>query len=405
MPVGDERAKGEGEEHQPDDAGVDKQVWCLAMLSSKDDTPGPPDLSHPFHGVLARAQDERVASHLIPDAREHDPSTSQVGGCNGEEQVGRGQQGCERQAPPDHGYVDILAPQILSAKVHDKAQTDHERCESGAAAGGCDEDSRQRKGQDHSPGRLDRCSRRNQRHDQLSSGVFLREESVESAAQTDGLVDPTLGHALVAVGYDRDISLVLAESTDPAGIPVPARAGAWRDIQRDPAGALLVPRGSALDLGATCKAWAADLIVAAIAAESDSTVVLSLGGDIAVAGPGGWPVAITETIDDPAGAEVVHLPYGGLATSSTAARRWIRDGVIRHHLIDPRTGEPTSGRWRTVTATGATCLAANTATTAAIVLGDRAVGWLTERDIPARLVNTSGRIVRTQLWPEPEAAS
>ena len=229
--------------------------------------------------------------------------------------------------------------------------------------------------------------------------------AVEAAAQTDGLVDPTLGHALVAVGYDRDISLVLAQSTEPAGVPVPARAGAWRDIQRDPAGAVMVPRGSALDLGATCKAWAADLIVAAIAAQFDGTVVLSLGGDIAVAGPDGWPVAITETIDDPAGAEVVHLPYGGLATSSTAARRWIRGGVVRHHLIDPRTGEPTAGRWRTVTATGATCLAANTATTAAIVLGDRAVGWLSDRDIPARLVNTSGRIVRTQRWPDPETTS
>ena len=229
--------------------------------------------------------------------------------------------------------------------------------------------------------------------------------AIEAAEQTGGLVDPTLGHALVAVGYDRDISLVLAESSDPAGVPVPARAGAWRDIQRDLAGAVLVPHGSALDLGATAKAWAADLIVAAIAAELDGTVVLSLGGDVAVAGPGGWPVAITETIDDPAGAEVVHLPYGGLATSSTAARRWIRDGVIRHHLIDPRSGEPTSGRWRTVTATGATCLAANTATTAAIVLGDRALTWLGDRDIPARLVSTSGRIVRTDRWPQPEAGA
>jgi FAD:protein FMN transferase len=229
--------------------------------------------------------------------------------------------------------------------------------------------------------------------------------AVEAAAQTDGLVDPTLGHALVAVGYDRDISLVLGQSTGPAGAPVPARAGAWRDIQRDPAGAVMVPRGSALDLGATCKAWAADLIVAAIGAQFDSTVVLSLGGDIAVTGPDGWPVAITETIDDPAPAEVVHLPFGGLATSSTAARRWIRDGVLRHHLIDPRTGEPTNGRWRTVTATGPTCLAANTATTAAIVLGDRAVGWLRDRDIPARLVNTSGRIVRTPRWPEPGATT
>ncbi len=236
--------------------------------------------------------------------------------------------------------------------------------------------------------------------------------AVEAAAHSDGLVDPTLGHAMAAIGYDRDISLVLAGSADPAGVPVPARAGAWREILLDPAGGVLVPHGSALDLGATCKAWAADLIVNAVAAELDSTVVISLGGDVAVAGrgqtsdgDGGWPVAVTETIDDPAGAEIVFLPYGGLATSSTAARRWVRDGVIRHHLIDPRTGEPTGGRWRTVTATGATCLAANTASTAAIVLGDRAVGWLTEREIPARLVSTAGRIVRTDRWPEPEVSS
>jgi len=229
------------------------------------------------------------------------------------------------------------------------------------------------------------------------------EAAMDAAAETDGLVDPTLGHALVAVGYDRDIALVIAGSTDPAGFPVPARAGAWREILLDPAGGVRVPIGCALDLGATAKAWAADLIANSVAAESDSTVVISLGGDVAVAGPGdGWPVAISEIIDDPADAEIVHLPYGGLATSSTAARRWVRDGVIRHHLLDPLTGEPTRGPWRTVTATGVTCVAANTASTAAIVLGDKAVDWLTARDIPARLVDTHGKIVRTARWPEPE---
>jgi thiamine biosynthesis lipoprotein len=229
--------------------------------------------------------------------------------------------------------------------------------------------------------------------------------AVEAAAQTDGLVDPTLGDAMVAVGYDRDISLVLAESSDPAAAPVPARRGAWREIRHDPSGAVMVPHGSALDLGATAKAWAADLIINTIAAELDCTAVISLGGDIAVAGPGGWPVAVTEILGDPSSAEIVHLPYGGLATSSTAARRWVRGGVIRHHLLDPRTGEPTGGRWRTVTATGATCLAANTASTASIVLDGKAVAWLTEREIPARLVSTAGRIVRTQRWPEREATS
>ncbi len=225
--------------------------------------------------------------------------------------------------------------------------------------------------------------------------------AMDAAAQTDGLVDPTLGHCLVAVGYDRDLALLPAASADPAAVPVPARIGAWKEILVDPAGAVRVPPGCALDLGATAKAWAADLIANSIAAESDSTVVISLGGDVAVAG-GGWCVAVSETIDDSAGAEIVYLPYGGLATSSTAARRWIRGGVIRHHLLDPVTGEPTRGPWRTVTATGATCVAANTASTAAIVLGDKAVGWLTARDIPARLVDMQGRIVRTARWPEPE---
>jgi len=247
--------------------------------------------------------------------------------------------------------------------------------------------------------------------------------AVDAADLTDGLVDPTLGQAMAAIGYDRDMALVLAASTDPAAVPVPPRVGAWREILLDPEGAVRVPPGCALDLGATAKAWAADLIVNTIAAEaaaaeSDSTVVISLGGDVAVAGPGrdngdgngngygsGWPVAISETIDDCTDAEIVHLPYGGLATSSTAARRWIRDGVIRHHLLDPRTGEPTAGPWRTVTATGATCVAANTASTAAIVLGDKAVGWLTRRGIPARLVDSRSRVVRTARWPEPEERS
>jgi len=227
--------------------------------------------------------------------------------------------------------------------------------------------------------------------------------AVDAAEQTDGLVDPTLGHSLVAVGYDRDLALIPAASADPAGIPLPARFGAWREILLDPQGAVRVPQGCAMDLGATAKAWAADLIANAVAGETGSTVVISLGGDLAVAGPGdGWPIAVQETIADPTGAEVVHLPYGGMATSSTASRRWIRGGVIRHHLLDPRTGESTQGSWRTVTATGATCLAANTASTAAIVLGDKAVGWLTTRDVPARLVDAHGRIVRTARWPEPE---
>lgn len=223
--------------------------------------------------------------------------------------------------------------------------------------------------------------------------------ALAAAAETDGLVDPTLGNALVAVGYDRDIALLPQAAADPAGVPLPARPGAWREVEVDRAGWVTVPRGSALDLGATGKAWAADLVAATIADALAVDVVVSLGGDVAAAGTTQWPVGVSEVRGE-GHVEVAMLCDGGLATSTTLARRWVRGGRPRHHLLDPRTGEPTSGSWRTVSAFGRSAVAANTASTAAIVLGEHALAWLVERDVAARLVGDDGSVVRTPGWDE-----
>ena len=69
-------------------------------------------------------------------------------------------------------------------------------------------------------------------------------------------------------------------------------------------------------------------------------------------------------------------------------------------MLDPRTGLPAAEVWRTVTATGPTCVAANAAATAAIVLGDDAVGWLDRRRVDARLVARDGTVVGLGAWPE-----
>ena len=58
----------------------------------------------------------------------------------------------------------------------------------------------------------------------------------------------------------------------------------------------------------------------------------------------------------------VRLVSGGLATSGRTKRRWLRGGVEQHHLIDPRIGRPATSRWDEVTVCGATCLAADVAT-------------------------------------------
>ena len=233
--------------------------------------------------------------------------------------------------------------------------------------------------------------------------------AVEAARETDGLVDPLLGRTLAWLGYDADLDVVRRRrgrpSTPPATVPTPpptARPEAWREIGLDPEGAVRVPQGCSLDLGATAKAWASDLVAAATVDRFGCHVIVSLGGDIRIDGPEsstahGWPVAVTERPDgdDP---ELVWLDGGGLATSSTAVRRWSDGDTERHHLLDPRTGLPTSGPWRTVSATGTTCVAANTASTAALVLGAEAEGWLDDRSVSARLVALDGRVCTLGCW-------
>src|SRR5664279_3743138 len=82
--------------------------------------------------------------------------------------------------------------------------------------------------------------------------------------------------------------------------------------------------------------------------------------------------------------QTITLHRGGLATSTTTVRRWRRGGRLVHHIIDPATGAPAEGCWRTVSVAADTALAANTASTAAIVLGEQAESWLCQRHLAAR---------------------
>ena len=170
---------------------------------------------------------------------------------------------------------------------------------------------------------------------------------------------------------------------------------------------LRLPPGVRLDLGATAKAWAADRAATRIAAATGGGVLVSLGGDVAVSGrapDGGWRIRVQDVSgrpeDPPTGpSAVVAIRTGGLATSSTAARRWRRGGDILHHILDPRTGLPAAVVWRTVSVAAATCTDANIASTAAIIRGRAAPAWLTELGLPSRLVDEAGRVHTVAGWP------
>ncbi|WP_307781952.1 FAD:protein FMN transferase [Streptomyces sp. MBT65] len=293
------------------------------------------------------------------------------------------------------------------------------------------------------------------------------EVALRAAELTDGAVDPMVGPAVVALGYDRTFAEVAArrpENTEPATAPRPA-AG-WRSVRWDPTMRLLrLPAGTTLDLGATAKALAADRAARRAAAAVGCGVLVNLGGDLSAAGEppaGGWRVAIADNhagpeggwragiadghaaregsgqagiTDDPtapnAGAQaatadrrtalragpqptitdhhaasnaaprhpVVSIRDGGLATSGTTVRTWRRGGRTLHHIVDPATGDVPPPVWRTVSVAAGSCVDANTATTAALVLGERAPDWLRGTGLPARLVRVDGSVLRLGAWP------
>ena len=239
--------------------------------------------------------------------------------------------------------------------------------------------------------------------------------ALDAAEITDGDVDPTCGRSLARLGYDRDFAAA-RQNTSPLSQPAVPAAG-WQAVELDcERHEITVPGEVMLDLGATAKALAADRAAVRIAVSLNCGTVVNLGGDIRAAGvppDEGWRIGIVDnrefdgaeagdgpaTPGPPAWDAVVAIRDGGLATSSTKVRAWSRGTTPLHHIVAPSTGMPADSCWRTVSVAAATCVDANTASTAAIIRGERAPGWLAGQRLPARLVGHGGEVVTVAGWP------
>ena len=225
--------------------------------------------------------------------------------------------------------------------------------------------------------------------------------ALRAAAMTEGAVDPTVGAAMCRLGYDQDFARVSGgvDGTLPAACPVVG----WQSVALDPINlTVAMPAGTILDLGATAKAWAADRSADAISSRLGCGVLVSLGGDLAVrsAPDGGFVVGVADICGDPDAPAAVSIVSGGLASSGIANRHWLLGDAPVHHVVDPTTGLPVTPCWRTVTVAGASCVDANTASTASLVLGAQAPAWLEARSLPSRLVALDGSVVTVAGWPD-----
>ncbi|MFZ0974577.1 MAG: FAD:protein FMN transferase [Solirubrobacteraceae bacterium] len=232
--------------------------------------------------------------------------------------------------------------------------------------------------------------------------------ALRAARLTGGDVDPTIGQALISLGYDRDFAaLSLGEDGAVAsrGARPLASVPGWRTVIVDPElGTIRVAGGVSLDLGATAKALAADHAATEASAAAGCGVLVSFAGDLAIAGPApaeGWRIRVTDDhrsgFDAPG--QWISLSSGGLATSSTMVRQWRTDTGTAHHLIDPLTGRSVDSVWRTVSVSASSCVDANIASTATIVRGEKAAPWLEALALPSRLVRTNGTVLHVGGWP------
>ncbi len=223
-----------------------------------------------------------------------------------------------------------------------------------------------------------------------------------AAEATGGLVDPTVGTAVSAIGYDRDYAqLVPLDRPLPDERRVPGISTVGFDKARRE---VRVRRGTNLDLGATGKALAVDRAVARAAKVVGCGVLVSIGGDLGTAGPapaGGWSIGIADDhrADLDQIEQAIAITRGAIATSSTTTRTWERAGERCHHIVDPRRGRSAEVVWRTVTVAAGTCVAANVASTAAIVDGRGALARLTRAGLPSRLVTATGDVTSVGGWP------
>jgi thiamine biosynthesis lipoprotein len=206
------------------------------------------------------------------------------------------------------------------------------------------------------------------------------ERALTAAHATGGLVDPTLADALEAAGYDRDF-----DELEPRAAPArPGACGRWRAVRT--VGRLLMrPIGLELDLNGVVKGQTVDDAVGLLSGEG----FVSAGGDYA--GRGAFDVALP-------GGDSVRVTHGGLATSGTTTRRWLRAGVWQHHLINPGSRKPADSPWAEVTVSAGTCLQADVAAKAAFLLGTDGPGWLDGHGLAGRFLPADGLPVLNETW-------
>jgi thiamine biosynthesis lipoprotein len=223
-----------------------------------------------------------------------------------------------------------------------------------------------------------------------SDTVALVARAIEAWRLTGGAFDPTVLGDVIRAGYDRTFD-ELALTPGPSALVV-----GCTDIEIDGC-AVRLPRGTGFDPGGIGKGLAADIVAGEVMAAGADGVCINLGGDLHVLGEapeGGWTIAVEHpAFDEPI--TVIGLEYGAVATSTTLKRQWRVEGQLRHHLIDPHTGLPSSTDLTLATVIAGQAWVAEVLATAVLLRGSARAFDLLNEHTAALVVDDHGRVSRS----------
>jgi len=251
-------------------------------------------------------------------------------------------------------------------------------------------------------------TRLNQTHEQpvrVSETLWDLFRAARKAEQmTDGWVTPTLLDALVEAGYDRPFDVLPHQTTSiPDSVMMTCRPLTAITID-DATRTITLPFGISLDFGGVAKGWAAHQAMKRLQAEGPTLV--DAGGDIAISGPrtdaSPWQIGVTDPFHPDEEIETLYLNACGVATSGKDRRRWTRNGVLRHHIIDPFTGQPAETDLLTVTVIAPNVMEAEAGAKTIFILGGRVgLKWIEAHpNFAALLIFDNGQMLYSRRLEE-----
>ena len=155
-----------------------------------------------------------------------------------------------------------------------------------------------------------------------------------------------------------------------------------------------------IDLGGIAKGFAVDRALEVLRGFGLASGLVNAGGDLAAFGREPQTIHIRHPRDPRRLMCRVEITNEALASTAHRFDLLSSAATTASAIIDPATGVPVQSMWRTATVAAGTCVDANIASTAAIVMGEAAIGWLKIQGLPARLVDVDGRVNRVAGWPE-----